>query len=440
MRHRTAQIILWVGLYTLLALMPLVVALIDPPAEVRGFWVEFGVGLGFVALALLCLQFVLTARFRSIAPKFGLDTVLQFHREAGVVILAFVVAHVVVLVAADSKYLAFLDPRVDAARAVFLIIALGGLVLLVGLTVLRDRVGLNYEWWRATHGAIAVAVLVISVVHVLRVGHYVAAPWKQVLWVVLTGLAVTSLVWVRGVRPILMLRRPYHVVAVSRERGRAWTLTLEAVGHAGIHFHPGQFAWLTLGASPFSIDQHPFSLVSSAEQPERPAFTIKSLGDFTSGIKDVKPGTVAYLDGPYGAFTIDFIEAPAVAFIAGGIGIVPIMSMLRTLADRGYRRRLILIYGNRTWEDVAFREELDALTGRLALEVVHVLERPHDGWQGPSGLISAALLAERLPLESDPQMHYFVCGPVGMMDVVERTLLSRGIPRARIHSERFHIA
>jgi hypothetical protein len=57
---------------------------------------------------------------------------------------------------------------------------------------------------------------------------------------------------------------------------------------------------------------------------------------------------------------------------------------------------------------VAFREELDALAGRLAPAVVHVLERPPRGWRGPSGLITAALLAGRLPLERDPQMHHFV--------------------------------
>jgi ferredoxin-NADP reductase len=113
---------------------------------------------------------------------------------------------------------------------------------------------------------------------------------------------------------------------------------------------------------------------------------------------------------------------------------------MRWLADRGDRRRFVLIYGNRTWEGVTFREELAGLAGRLVLEVVHVLEDPPDVWEGPSGLIDAALLDRHLPLDSDPLMHYFVCGPVGMMNAVETALLSRGIPRARIHSERFHIA
>ena len=59
--------------------------------------------------------------------------------------------------------------------------------------------------------------------------------------------------------------------------------------------------------------------------------------------------------------------------MAGGVGIVPVMSMLRTLADRGDRRSLLLLYGNGRWERMLFREELDALAQRLNLRAVHVL-------------------------------------------------------------------
>ncbi|VEI70401.1 Phthalate dioxygenase reductase [Serratia fonticola] len=72
--------------------------------------------------------------------------------------------------------------------------------------------------------------------------------------------------------------------------------------------------------------------------------------------------------------------------IAGGVGITPMISMIRTLADRGDRQPLMLIYGSKDWESVTFREELAALEQRVNLKVVHVLTQPQR-----TGLVSGAL-------------------------------------------------
>src|SRR4029078_9405930 len=127
----------------------------------------------------------------------------------------------------------------------------------------------------------------------------------------------------------------------------------------------------------------------SAEASDgRVEMTIRNLGDFTGGIAQVPVGRRVYLDGPYGAFTIGH-PADMHVLIAGGIGITPMMSMIRTLADRGDPRPLVLLYGSRDWESVTFREELESLKGRLALTVVHVLSAPPPGWTGEQGRITA---------------------------------------------------
>ena len=71
--------------------------------------------------------------------------------------------------------------------------------------------------------------------------------------------------------------------------------------------------------------------------------------------------------------------------IAGGVGITPMMSMIRTLADRGDKRPVILLYGSKDWESITFREELETLKARLNLTVVHVLADPR-----PAGPASGA--------------------------------------------------
>ncbi|MHB1360916.1 MAG: ferredoxin reductase family protein [Rhodocyclaceae bacterium] len=235
-----------------------------------------------------------------------------------------------------------------------------------------------------------------------------------------------------------MLRRPWQVTAVRPERGNAWTLALAPAGHAGLRFAPGQFGWLTLGDSPFHVREHPFSFSSDADSG-RIEFTIKALGDFTRTIKDVRPGTPAYLDGPYGVFSTDYHPAaPGFVFIAGGIGIAPIMSMLRTAAARGERRPLVLICANNSWDEMIFREELDALRDRLDLKLVHVLADPPPEWDGERGWIDVALLDRHLPVNRR-NLEYFLCGTGPMTDTTQRGLRTLGVPLARIHFELFNM-
>ncbi|HUF27014.1 MAG TPA: ferric reductase-like transmembrane domain-containing protein [Gemmatimonadaceae bacterium] len=294
----------WAALYVTLALLPLVLLFVPPRLPGRSLFVEYGVGLGFVGLALLGLQFVLTGRFHRVASSLGLDTMLQFHREAGIIAALFVLGHVVVLLLYRPGYRVFLDPRVDAARALALWLVLIALLLLIALTLLRRRLGLPYEWWRAAHAVFASAVLLIGTVHVLRVGRYVSVPWRQTVWIAAVFVALGLLLHVRIIRPLQARRKPWRVVEIRRERGSAWTLTLVPVGHGGLRFDAGQFVWLSFDPSALTLQQHPFSLSSSAERPEQIELTIKELGDFTSRIGEVRPGRAAFLEGPYGAFTL----------------------------------------------------------------------------------------------------------------------------------------
>ena len=427
--------------YLLLAAAPILVAYFGPLPEPRPFWIEFGVGLGFVGMGILGLQFLLTGRFRNVAYSVGLDTMLQFHRQAGLISFGFILAHPAILFATDPAYLAYLDPRVNLPRATALSGVLAALVLLLVTTLWRERLRISYEWWRTGHGVLALFVILIGLAHGLQVGHYLSPGWKQGAWVLMTLAAVGLLVNNRVLRPLRLKRRPYQVTEVRKEIADAWTLALEPQGHDGLEFRPGQFVWLTLGPSPFSLQQHPFSISSSAERPKRLTLTIKELGDFTSTISTVSPGTTAFLEGPYGAFIPAGSEdaVKGTAFIVGGVGITPVMSMLRTFRDRGDSRPLILIYGAPAWDDVLFQDEIGALEETLDLKLVHVLEKEPDEWKGETGLVTAELLDRHLPEDEVEGWEHFVCGPPPMMDVVEPHLHERGVPVSRVHSERFNI-
>ncbi|CAN5637244.1 ferredoxin reductase family protein [soil metagenome] len=430
---------MWVSSYVFLVLSPLLLAIVGPLPPARTFWVELSVGLGFVGLAMMAMQVVLSGRIRNVARSLGLDTMLQFHRQAGIVAFAFILSHPVILLGTNSAYLDFLDPRVNFLRALALSAVIGALVLLIVSTLWREQIGLRYEWWRSIHALLALFVIFVGLVHTLQVQYYVSGNVRRIAWIVGIGTPIALMVKTRVIRPLQLRRIPYRVVDVREELGNAWTIALAPEGHAGMRFTPGQFSWITLGPSPFSLTQHPFSFSSSADKTDAIELTIKELGDFTNTVGKTEIGTTAFLEGPFGAFTPPDDQEIGIAAIVAGVGITPIMSMLRTFRDRKRSREVLLMYGNSDWDTILFRNEIAQLENELNLEVVHVLSSPDNDWDQEAGYITDELLDRYLPKMNEDRWQYFVCGPEGMMDEVESHLRSRGVPLEDIFSERFQI-
>lgn len=430
--------IFWIGLYLLLVLAPLFVLILAPAPPGNGFVHDLSMALGFAGAAMMAVMFVLTARFKRATAPFGIDLIYYFHRQIALVALLFVVAHPVLLLMNDPGLWPYLHPAVSPLYLDAGVGSLLALLALVGASLWRKRFGIHYDGWRLWHVILAIVSLPLAIYHIRGFGYYVNMPWKHGLWTLIPLSCLLIVLYVRLLKPAQLRRHPYRVTAVQQERGDAWTLTLRPDGHAGFTFEPGQFAWLTLWHSPFALKEHPFSIASSAEESPQIRFTIKELGDFTRRIGTVQPDQLAYVDAPYGAFSIDRLQAPGYVFIAGGIGIVPIVSMLRTLADRRDRRPLLLFYGYSSWERLTLREDLEALQQRLDLKVVYVLGEPHAGWTGETGMLTTDLLARHLPPEKT-ELEYLICGPVPMIHAVERSLSVCGISLMRIHSELFDL-
>ena len=115
------------------------------------------------------------------------------------------------------------------------------------------------------------------------------------------------------------------------------------------------------------------------------------------------------------------------------------MSMLRTLADRKAENEVTFFFGNPTWESVIYREELEALTEKLNLNLVNVLERPDDTWQGEKGYINVDVLRRNL-LADFKDCTFFLCGPLPMITAVEKALDALEISPMNVHSEQYEMA
>lgn len=428
---------LWIGVYLVLAMVPIAIALAGPLPAPRPFLVEFGVGLGFLGISILALQFVTSGRFRRIAPAFGADVVLQFHRQAGLVAFGLVLAHPILMVVADPDYLEYFDPRVNLLRALALSAVIPIAVALIATSLWRLPTGLNYEWWRVAHGVLALAVVFIGMVHGIQVGHYLDGWWRQGMWVGVLSGAMYLVIHSRVVRPWLMRRRPYEVVSVRSEASDVHTITLSPMNGEPLPFRAGQFVWITLGDTPFTLQQHPFSL-SSSEHDATIEVSAKALGDFTETWPGITPGSRAYLEGPYGEFTLDRC-APGAVLVVGGIGVTPALSLLRTMRDTDDPRPVVLLYATERYDDVAFAAEIDELERQVSgLRVIRVPEEPPDDWEGPSGFVDGDLLEAELS-ETERGFEFYICGPEPMMDAVEGALRQMGVPWRRIYTERFQI-
>lgn len=426
----------WVVIYLLFVLGPLfalLAGLLPPP---RDFFTEFSAAIGYAGLAMMGLQFGLTARFRYVTEPWGEDVIYHFHRAISLVAVALVIAHPLILFVVRPQLLALLNFFVAPWRARFAALSTYSLIALVVMALWRVELNISYETWHLTHIGLAVVAVAAGLLHMVGWGFYLAAPWKRSLWIGLTIFWIAVLLYIRIIKPLFMLRRPYRVTEVRPERGDTWTLVMHPEGHRGFGFKPGQFGWLTVWGSPFKITAHPFSFSSSAAAADgRVEMTIRNLGDFTSEIQKIPQGLRVYLDGPYGAFTMGN-PADMHVLVAGGIGVTPMMSLIRTLADQADQRPVILLYGVRDWESITFREQLEALKARLKLTIVYVPQEPPAGWTGEQGFISGEVLRRHVP-PPYAEHEYFICGPGVMMDAIEKALSEMQVPMSKYHSERY---
>ncbi len=128
---------------------------------------------------------------------------------------------------------------------------------------------------------------------------------------------------------------------------------------------------------------------------------------------------------------------PGIALIAGGVGVAPLLGILRQLHLEGDQRPTTLLYGNRIAEQIVYQDELATLQSDHGTNVVHVLSEPPSIWTGNVGRIDAKLIEEVFSGAEIKQWLFILCGPSAMMETAEDALISMGVPAYQILSERF---
>ncbi|MDJ0950552.1 MAG: ferredoxin reductase family protein [Alphaproteobacteria bacterium] len=427
--------------YVIVALAPLGLAYAEglPP---RGFWDELSSALAIVAFAMLLMEFVLSGRFRTASGRIGIDLTMRFHQLIARSLAAFILIHPFLYTTPLDRALPWdasgqLTLGLDAASIATGVIGWLLLGLLIVTGIARDKLPYRYETWRVSHGLGAAAIAIAGTHHAIDAGRYSGQPTLALFWLALCGIALLTLFVVYVVTPLRQLRHPYRVISVEKAALKTWTVVIEPSDGPAIDFRAGQFVWLTLGRTPFAITEHPFSISSCPADRPRLGFTIKEAGDATKSIGALPVGSRAFVDGPHGNVVLPDERAPGLTLIAGGVGIAPIMGILRQLRADNDPRPVTLIYGNRVAEQILYRAELGEMTQELRLDLHLVLSEPPPSWDGPVGFLDKPVLSRLLDLEADAGRLYIVCGPAPMIDSVEDVLAELGVPMRQILSEKF---
>jgi ferredoxin-NADP reductase len=262
----------------------------------------------------------------------------------------------------------------------------------------------------------------------------------RALWIVLFGTAISVFVYHRFIRPWRLSRRPYEVTEVKTEAENVWTVKMSPGRQKRFDYIPGQFQFITfLRNRGLPEEEHHWTISSSPTQEGFVASTIKALGDFTSTIGETRPGDKAVIHAPFGRFSYLFHpDEKELVFIAGGVGITPLMSMLRYMRDKKESIPVTLLYGSPDRKSVVFYDELrDMERGDFPnLKFIPVLENPEKDWTGESGYIDKDMIQKHVDTSKERTGFYLV-GPPPLLYKTIDNLHALGIKDKRIHMEVF---
>lgn len=392
---------------------------------------------GVAAGTLVLFQLLLGARLRWLDRIYGLNRLFHFHRVCGVCAVIFASFHPMLMFAPKTVVAGPLSPDL---WPVFLgAVLLVSLWAIAGVAIWRIFLNLSFDrWWFAHRLGVFMAVVLLAF-HSFNVSDDFDKGWPRYAFFAAVGLYAIVFAWVKVIKPVILKKGVYRLTNVIFAGKDAYGIELTPEAGHVFPYAPGQFAFLKFNSKQVSREEHPFTISSTPTRNKNFHFTIRCSGDYTREIGHLKRGDTATIDGPYGLFThLAFAPHPKneLIMIAGGVGITPMLSMLRYMVDMNDERRVTLVWSNRTAEDIVFESEFREMENRLSgLKIHHVFTRA-SGHEFESGRLDESKLRNLLA-ECSRRAMVFVCGPPKMMESVHVAIRRIGFSKRAIKMERF---
>ncbi len=319
-----------------------------------------------------------------------------------------------------------------------LILAVAGILLLGVVTVssiAAARRRLPYEAWHVIHLASYLAVG-LSIPHMFSMSGLLAqGSWQRVYWIAL--LAATG-------AALLVFRFAVPLVATLRHRVRVESVTPAGPGTYHVEFTVGDLDRLGVRAGQYLHwrflapglwwHQHPFS-VSAAPARGRLRITVRELGPGTVALRQVRPGTLVAIEGPYGTFTDAARTSATLTLVGAGAGIAPLRAILQEARFEPGAATVVL--RGSTPDGLVLADEVAELCRRRGARLIELVgHRAGDRWVPADQ--PELTLADLVPDVASGDL--YVCGPDGFTGSVLADAAAAGVPPWRVHTEAFSFA
>jgi predicted ferric reductase len=398
--------------------------------SVSGWFIFVGRITGLVAQIFILVELLLVSRISCIEKAFAFDKMNVLHRNIGMGLTFFMLTHPLFLILGYSKltqvssveqFSSFLfqwDDVFNAFLGLFLIFWVG----MLSMKFFRKK--FSYEVWHAMHLLMYVGIILVFG-HQLENGDTATGVFS-LYWFALNMSVFVLFFLYRFVKPIKQyFFHQFMIEQVIQENAQVTSILISGKHMEKFQFTPGQFIHVSFFTKGM-WQPHPFSL-SAAPNGKNIRLTIKAIGDYTGKISGLKTGTKVFLEGPFGKFTSEVAHNNKYLFIAGGIGITPIRSMIENLSPQ--EADMVLLYANRTPSDVVFQSEL-----------AHYIKNCHYIYSAdPTAVEKGFIDEEKLNrLAGDfCERDIYVCGPPPMMKTLIPVLEKCGVKKSNIHFENF---
>jgi ferredoxin-NADP reductase/DMSO/TMAO reductase YedYZ heme-binding membrane subunit len=396
---------------------------------------------GLLSLIFLCLTLAVTP-LRKVT---GFQALFHFRRTLGLYAFFYAAVHFGIFYVFDRVLNAW-DTLSEMVKRPYLIVGSVGVLAMVPLAVTSTNYmikRLGPKHWQVLHRLAYVAAIAGA-------GHFYMLVKSDTRMPIVFGSIVGALLIYRGTA--FGLRRTkkagtagwtgvLRVGRITQETSQVKTFRLVPPRGGALPFHylPGQYLTFTLDIDGRKV-RRSYTIASTPSRPSYCEVTIKreDLGLVSRHMHDsVKEGNLLQIAASSGKFTFTGNEENRIVLLAAGVGVTPLMSILRYLTDRNWDGRIDMIYSCKTAREIIFRDELDDLRRRFSnFHLTITLTRPEDGnWDGPVGRIDAGLLQRTIPdLTNVP---FYFCGPSEMLSATSSLLRQLGVAESNIRKESF---
>jgi len=393
--------------------------------------ISMGNVAGLCGFAMFSLVIILSSRLKIFDKLFrGINESYTVHHTLGGLAFCLLLFHPLLLAfgyfSTSFKGMAqFLLPGAYWSQNFGII----GLSLMIAALVITFYAKLKYQIWKFTHKFMGVA-FIFAFLHTFLIGSDVASNQPLKIYLFILGIAAIIAYFYRTLFPNFLVQTyGYAVKNVKAFEDKIWEIEFAPAGGNKISFNAGQFAFIKFYSKALSKELHPFSFSSAPGQPLRIA--IKESGDYTNKISGLKAGDFAKFEGPFGVFNFQKYSNKKQIWIAGGVGITPFLSMLRSLPVKDSDYKIDLYYSAKNENCFAFKREIEEISRASKNLNVKFWDTSKEKF------ISADAICKTTQDFLDRDI--FVCGPPVLMQSLKTQFLKFGFFKKNIHIEEFQL-